>query len=102
MNDGNLKPFKAGQSGNPAGGPKGSRNRASLLQEFLDVVIEGESLDGIPGRLSVEKAMVQSLIKKALSGNLAAFKEIQNTVYGKITDKSEVVYASAIIVDNIG
>ncbi len=33
MNNDNLKPFKPGQSGNPAGRPKGSRNK--LAESFL-------------------------------------------------------------------
>jgi len=34
---GNGKPFKEGQSGNPAGRPKGSRNRATVaLEKILD------------------------------------------------------------------
>jgi hypothetical protein len=36
------RPFRPGQSGNPAGRPKGARNRATLLTEAL---LEGEAED---------------------------------------------------------
>jgi hypothetical protein len=52
------RPFERGQSGNPAGRPPGSRNRATLIAEAL---LEGEA-----GRLT------RSTIDNALSGNALA------------------------------
>jgi len=53
-------PFKEGQSGNPAGRPRGSRNKASVrMQEMLD-----------------EKAeeLVGKLVEMALAGNIGALR----------------------------
>jgi hypothetical protein len=51
-----------GQSGNPAGRPKGSRNRASLLLEHL---IEGEG-----------EAVVQALLAAAKGGDVSAARAL--------------------------
>ena len=52
--------FKAGQSGNPAGRPKGSRNKATLAAEAL---LEGES-----------EAIVRKLLEKAKEGDSTALR----------------------------
>ena len=46
------KPFKKGQSGNPAGRPKGSKNKTpQLLQQlFLDILFEFDEMDGLTNR----------------------------------------------------
>ena len=36
-NNGNLKPFKKGESGNPNGRPKGSKNRSTIMEKWLEV-----------------------------------------------------------------
>lgn len=52
--------FRPGQSGNPQGRPKGSKNKVTLLAQTL---LEGQA-----------EALVQKLISKALSGNLTALR----------------------------
>src|SRR5262249_35637712 len=54
------RPFEPGQSGNPKGRPKGSRNRASLIAEQL--------LDG-----EVE-TLTRTIIKKASDGDMSALR----------------------------
>ena len=34
----NLKPFKKGESGNPAGKPKGTRNRSTIVREWMEAM----------------------------------------------------------------
>jgi Family of unknown function (DUF5681) len=52
--------FQPGQSGNPAGKPKGTRNRATMLAEQL---LDGEA-----------ETMVRTAIQWAKKGNMAALR----------------------------
>jgi hypothetical protein len=65
--------FKPGQSGNPKGRPKGSRNLATELMEILSetaTVTEGGRKRKVP-RL---RALMLKLVAQAFSGNMAAFR----------------------------
>lgn len=83
----NLKPYKKGQSGNPAGYPKGQKNRATILKKWIEVAVKFKdpiTEEEISG--TVEDKISLSLINKALSGDVQAIKEINDTLYGKIPD----------------
>src|SRR3954464_4467798 len=54
------RPFQVGQSGNPKGRPKGSRNKTTLLVEAL---LEGEA-----------DTIVRKLIEKAKDGDSTALR----------------------------
>ena len=54
------RPFKPGQSGNPAGKPKGARNRATLAAEAL---LDGEA-----------QALTRKAIEMALAGDPTAMR----------------------------
>ncbi len=60
---------------------------ANLKDNPPDVPLE------LDGRITVEEAIALALIKKALSGDIAAIKEIQDTVHGKLTDASEIQHS---------
>ncbi len=81
-NEQNLKPWKKGQSGNPAGKPKGARNRATIIRELL----EAKATDG-DGQIADQ--LTRALIKKAAEGDVMAFRELFDSAYGKNTDKVE-------------
>jgi hypothetical protein len=77
-NEGNLTPFKPGQSGNPQGRPPGSKNLSTILKELLEeeVDIDGE-------KLPFKTAIIKKLIFKAHRGNLRAIQEIFDRTEGK-------------------
>ena len=54
------RPFQPGQSGNPLGKPRGTRNRATLAAEAL---LEGEA-----------RALTRKAIEMALAGDVAALR----------------------------
>ncbi len=75
--------FKEGQSGNPAGRPKGSRNLSTILRELLDEEIELS--DG--EKKKYKEVIIRKLITKANDGDLRAITEIFDRVDGKPTQE---------------
>lgn len=61
------------------GRPKGLKNRSTILKEILALARE----DGKTNEYSINEA----IMIKAMTGDVAAYKEIQDTIYGKIPDK---------------
>jgi len=65
------KQFKKGQSGNPRGRRKGSRNlKTDLLEELHDRIAVSER--GKRRTLTKQQALLKRLMQEALSGNLKA------------------------------
>lgn len=92
----NLTPWDAGRSGNPSGKPKGTLNRSTILKRYLSAKLKDVPEDvpcELEGQITVEEAINLALIKKALSGDISAIREIQDTVHGKITNVAEVNHA---------
>lgn len=81
-NEDNLKPWEKGQSGNPAGRPKGSRNRTTIVRELLEA-------KAVNGEGQVVDQITRALIQKAAEGDTRAFKELMDSAYGKVKDKLE-------------
>lgn len=77
----NLKPWKRGQSGNPAGRKPGSKNVSTIVRKLLEQKAVDEMLsinnlndlaNGQP--TSYAQAMVLAMIKKALEGDVRAVR----------------------------
>lgn len=91
MNDQNLKPPKKGEIRNPHGKPVGTKNRSTLLKKWIGVhakvknPITKELQEG-----TVEDLINIALIDKALSGDIQAIKEVNDTLYGKIVEKQDI------------
>lgn len=78
--------FKPGESGNPNGRPKGSRNRSSIVKQWLEV--EQKIKNPITGKdelLEQQDIITLSLLKKARDGDVNAFKELMDSAYGKLS-----------------
>ena len=88
----NLKPQKAGEPGhNPNGRPKGTRNRSTIVREWLEA--NYKKVNPITGQietLQIQDHLVISLIGKALKGDVPAFKELMDSGHGKIIDGLDV------------
>lgn len=69
--------FKPGQSGNPAGRPKGTRNFQTLVRKCLDDEVE-VSLGNRKQKMSLMEALLRRLLAKAMSGDLKALMQALN------------------------
>ena len=89
----NLKPAKKGEpSRNPKGRPKGSRDRATIVRYWLEVEQNVQNpLTGVTEKLDQTSFIVLAQIKNARAGDLCAFKELMDSAYGKVVDKSSVL-----------
>jgi hypothetical protein len=73
----NLKPFRKGQSGNPAGRPKTITLSEALRLELAKANPEGENEE------TYAEAIASVLVKSAAGGNILAAKEIADRTEGK-------------------
>jgi hypothetical protein len=91
--------FTPGKTGNPNGRPKGTRNRSTIVREWLEAIYSKTNpISGKTESLSIQDHMVISLIGKALKGDVPAFKELMDSGHGKIIDGLDVTSKGESIV----
>ena len=79
--------WQAGQSGNPAGKPKGTKNLSSWIRDMLEdesftqKLKNGKTVKGAP-----VQAVVKTLIEKAIQGDMKAFDLLARYGYGTKVD----------------
>lgn len=92
-NENNLTPFTSETT--PAGprtSRKGIPNRATILKKFLKMKIEIDDPAKIGEKLKVSlyEAAALGQILAAMDGNTASWREIQDSLFGRLTDKTEL------------
>lgn len=70
--------FKPGQSGNPAGKPKGTKHLSTILKAMLNEEVE---IDG--KMIKFDQALIKRLLKKATEGDIKAIQEVFDRTEGK-------------------
>lgn len=91
-NESNLKPFSSENQPAKRGSRKGIPNRATVYKRLLKMTA-GQVL---PDATEIEKDMTLmeaaalGQLLSARNGNTNAWKEIQDSLHGKIADKTEV------------
>jgi len=65
--------FKPGQSGNPNGRPKGSKNFAMILQQQLRKMVT-ITVDGKPKRVTVQEVIARRLANDSMKGTTKAME----------------------------
>jgi hypothetical protein len=82
-NEENLKPFKKGEVSNPAGRPKGSKNRSTIVKELLEFASSQKNvLTGEQETLTQEQAITLAMLLKAGKGDVNAYKALMDSCYG--------------------
>jgi len=88
-NEENIKKheFKKGQSGNPKGRPKGTKNRSTIAKKWLEVNKKGKNpITGDEEDLTQEDIITLALIRKAMNGDVNAYKALMDSGYGTAKD----------------
>ncbi len=76
--------FEKGWKGGP-GRPKGAKNRSTLLKKWLEMPAKftnPETKEQTEG--TIEEKVELVMIAQAMKGNVQAYKEIKDTLYGKM------------------
>ena len=89
-NEENLRYWKKGESGNPKGRPKGSKNRSTIAKKWLQVLQETKNpLTLESEELSQEDVITLALLKKAAKGDVNAYKALMDSGYGSPVQQVE-------------
>jgi hypothetical protein len=79
-------PEKGDPSPNPAGKPKGTLNTATRMKRLFELVVERKNpLTGKKEIFTGAELLDMALFKKALKGDVNAYREIMDRVEGKVT-----------------
>jgi hypothetical protein len=90
--------FKSGQSGNPRGRPKGSRNFKTDLNDLMSKRITVRE-DGETRHISRQEAILLSLFSKAARGDVRAGAALMNMVI-KLNPETVEQHQSADVSEN--
>ena len=85
-NEHNLKKFTSEYQPEKNGRPKGSRNRSTIVKQWLEVEQEFKNpITGQTEKLEQQDIMTLALIKKAREGDVSAYRELMDSAYQKVT-----------------
>lgn len=82
--------WRPGQSGNPSGREKGSKNRSTILKKWIESdcsITDPSTGKEIAG--TIEDKIALALIGKAMTGDVAAIREVYDSIYGKLEQGSK-------------
>lgn len=77
--------FKPGQSGNPAGRPKGSKNLQVLFREAMQKIAETDGLSAD----DIELELAKVGIERAKKGDFKFWQDIHDRMHGKAVIRTE-------------
>ena len=87
----NLKPMQPGETRNPNGRPKGSKNRSTIARKWLEVMQDAKNpITGELEKLSQEDLMTLAIIHKARKGDVNAYKQLMDSAFGMPTQQIDV------------
>lgn len=81
----NLIPAKKGEVRNPKGRTVGSRNRSTIVKQWLETTKKGRNpITEMVEVLEIQDLMTLALIGKALKGDVNAYRELMDSGHGTI------------------
>lgn len=100
MGNGNLKPFSKEHQPTNRKSRKGVPNRATVFKKWLETKINIDDPNtGKKVKVTLLEAAALGQIQSAMDGNTSAWKEIQDTLHGKLEDKVKAEVETKIIVE---
>lgn len=98
----NLKNWQKGQSGNPSGRPKGTKNRNTIAKFWLEQIQSLKNpLTNETEELSQEDLITLAMIKKARKGSEMAYRHLLDSAYGTPTTQTDITSGGERINFNI-
>lgn len=97
MSKEDLIPFVPGQSGNPNGRPKGSKNRSTIARKWLETMQDAKNpITGELEKLTQEDLITLAMINKARKGDVNAYKQLMDSGFGMPTQQIDVTTENPI------
>lgn len=88
----NLKPPKKGEIRNPKGRPEGIQNRSTIAKKWLESLVTANNpLDGKQSTLPAQDQMTLAIIKKAMDGDVSAYRELMDSAFGKAVQTNDLL-----------
>jgi len=89
-NEQNLKPFEKGNTFGK-GRPKGSLNRSTIARKWLNTSRVGKNpITGQEEILSQEDVITLAIIRKAIDGDVPAYKALLDSAHGTAKDTIDI------------
>jgi hypothetical protein len=84
--------YKKGESGNPKGRPKGSKNRSTIAKKWLQVMQKKKNvLTGELENLSFEDLMTLAQIQKAIEDkDVQSYKALMDSAFGGVIQQNDM------------
>jgi len=105
MSQEHLKSYVKGQCGNPNGRPKGVKNTATVIRDFLKGKLQGtDPYTGKKRKFTAKQIIVLKQIEKAIAGDLKSAEWIVDRIDGKPLQQQSVdmVADNKMIIEIIG
>ncbi len=87
--------FKKGQSGNPKGRPKGSKNLKTILKEVINEKVPVRE-DGKTRKITKLEAIIKQVVNKASTGDPRATKQLMEFIREYLSEEQNADFGNAI------
>lgn len=90
------KPFTSENQPENRGRKKGVPNRATVYKKILETKMKVTMPDKTQKTMTLYEAVALGQVQSAMKGNTNAWKEIQDSIHGKIVDNQKIEHSGSI------